>query len=211
MHNVKRGPAPSGLDRIRQNYTPRWVRYYNDGLGNKPSDSKWQDFHKDVSDIFFGICGYCETECKGEVDHFRPKSKFPELVYMWDNWVLACHVCNNIKSGKWPTGGYVDPCTKSRSARPESYFTFDTLTGEIIPKSNLSPGRKGKSDTMIKDLKLNAYHQLKQRITWLMIISTVLTNNEDNQEFIRRTASREGRFSSITREWLDQQGYSYDN
>lgn len=36
---------------------------------------------KDVRTVFFGLCAYCEELCKDEVEHFRPKSRFPERVY----------------------------------------------------------------------------------------------------------------------------------
>ena len=212
MHTVSRGPAPGGLRVIRDKYTPRWVRYYRNGTGRKPSDSKWRRFHPDLWNVFFGICGYCEQECKGEVEHFRPKSRFPERVYEWENWVLACHVCNNMKSGKWPAGGYVDPCAKSRTARPESYFDFDTTTGEILPTANLSAARRRKAERMIADLRLNEHHHLKARARWISVLSDVLDDQDANdlraRRFANAVASRESRFSSITRTWLKEQGYA---
>ncbi|MCH8151220.1 MAG: HNH endonuclease [Planctomycetes bacterium] len=187
------------------------MRHYRDGHGTKPSDSKWRDFHENVSNAFSSLCGYCEEICKGEVDHFRPKSKFPERVYEWDNWVLACHTCNRKKNQHWPSGGYVDPCAKSQRARPESYFHFDTKTGEILPKSELAPGRWRKADRMIADIGLNAYHHLKQRAQWLRLVSEALNavNDADNEELIEFVASRGTELSSIARAWIQQQGYSY--
>lgn len=211
MHTVDRGPEPSGLGSVRRRYTPRWVRHYRDGHGTKPSDSKWRDFHTNVSGAFFSLCGYCEETCKGEVDHFRPKSKFPELVYKWNNWILACHVCNQKKSDHWPTVGYVDPCATSRVACAESYFAFDTKTGEILPKSKLASARGRKAHQMIEDLGLNAYHHLKRRAQWLRLVSEALSavHDAENEELIRFVASRETQLSSITRAWLEQQGHSY--
>lgn len=211
MHTVDRGPEPSGLDSVRRRYTLRWVRHYRDGHGTKPSDSKWRGFHANVNEVFFSLCGYCEEACKGEVDHFRPKSKFPELVYKWNNWVLACHVCNQKKSDHWPTVGYVDPCATSKAACAESYFAFDTKTGEILPKSKLASARRRKAHGMIEDLGLNAYHHLKQRAQWLQFVSKALNavHSAENEELIGIVASRERPLSSITRAWLQQQGYSY--
>lgn len=215
MHTVTRGPAPRGLRSVRSKYTPRWVQFYRNRAGTRPSDSRWQDFHSDVSTVFFGFCGYCEQECKGEVDHFRPKSQFPERVYEWENWVLACHVCNNMKGGKWPASGYVDPCAKSRNARPEAYFDFDTTTGEILPTANLSAARRRKAEQMIADLTLNAYHQLKQRVRWLRVLSGALDNRDATapraRRFVKLVASRESRLSTITRTWLKERGYTYES
>ena len=120
MHWIDRGPEPRGLGEIRERYTPRWIGHYRDSVETKPTDSRWRDFHDELEQRFFGLCGYCESIDKGEVDHFHPKSRFPESVYDWSNWIFACHDCNQAKGDKWPGGGYVDPCAMDESCRPET-------------------------------------------------------------------------------------------
>lgn len=171
MHCVDRGQEPEGLQPVRSHYTPRWVEHYRNGTGSKPSDSRWRDFHDDLGGVFFGLCAYCEESCRGEIEHFRPKSRFPQLVYDWSNWVFACHDCNHAKSERWPPRWYVDPCARSRSALPEQFFTFDSLTGEVIPRESLSPVRRKKAMQMIDDLRLNDLHHLRKRRTWIWLVS----------------------------------------
>ncbi len=55
-------------------------------------------------------CCYCGIhEARGggpghfEVDHFRPRSKFPALALDYGNLVYACRTCNGFKADKWPT------------------------------------------------------------------------------------------------------------
>ena len=168
MHWVDRGDEPTGLVGVRARYTPGWVNYYSLGGGTKPNDSRWTSFKGDLERVFAGLCAYCENACRGEVDHFQPKSIFPERVYDWANWLLSCHDCNHAKGDKWPTGGYVDPC--ATSPRPESFFDFDTLTGEIVPKEGLGSTRRRVAQTMIDDLKLNEHHHLRnrrERVSWV--------------------------------------------
>ena len=155
MHWVRRGPEPPGLASVRSRYTPRWVAHYRDRTGPRPGDSRWRDFHDELRRGFSGICGYCEETSRGEVDHFRPKSRFPELVYEWSNWVLACHDCNHAKGDQWPPGGYADPCARSRSARPEGFFDFDVVTGEMVPRTGLSRARRAKALRTIGSLSPN--------------------------------------------------------
>ena len=64
---------------------------------------------------------------------------------------------------------------------------------------------------MIGDLKLNAYHHRKQRALWLRLVSEALkvVNDAHNEELIEFVASREKPLSSITRAWLQQEGYFY--
>ena len=211
MHYVDRGLEPRSLKRYADDYTPRWVEYYVRGKGSKPSDSYWRKFQEDLSKPFSGLCGYCETECKGEVDHFRPKSRFPQRVYDWSNWVFSCHDCNHSKGGEWPRGGYVDPCARIRSSRPEQFFDFDLKTGEIIPKFGLTGRRWDRARIMIEDLKLNAFHHLRARLNWISMVLEVLKgeNEEDpgHEDFVQRVSTKDNQFSSITRVLLAKHGY----
>ena len=82
-HWVDRGPEPDGLSVIRSRFKQRWIDHYQNGVGNRPTDARWREFHPALSRAFSGLCAYCEEPDKGEVDHFRPSSKFPHLVYEW--------------------------------------------------------------------------------------------------------------------------------
>lgn len=213
MHWVNRGPEPNGLKAIRTQYTPSWVQYYQKGLGAKPSDIFWRRFLDDLGNAFRGLCAYCEERSKGEVDHFRPKSRYPEFVYCWSNWVFSCHDCNQSKGSEWPAGGYVDPCARSKAAHPETYFTFDTQTGEILAKKQLSPRRRAKAQRTIDDLNLNDFHHLKKRLEWLHLVSAIFPGfptrlTTDAEAEITRLTSRSAPFSSITRALLSAKGYS---
>lgn len=41
-------------------------------------------------------CCYCEDAMGTDVEHFRPKSLFPELAFEWKNYLLACSACNSV-------------------------------------------------------------------------------------------------------------------
>lgn len=212
MHWVERGPEPDGLETIRSLYTPQWTRYYGSDDVAKPSDSRWRDFSHNLASAFHGLCAYCEEICRGEVDHFRPKSRYPALVYCWSNWLFACHDCNHAKGEKWPPLGYVDPCAKSERARPEHFFSFDILTGEILPKEGLSPARRCKAQSTIDDLRLNEWHHLRKRLLWLQLISAAIPDEPtemtaESEEQRAHFASCTTPYSSITRRWLSERGY----
>ena len=215
MHWVERGPEPDSLEGIRLRYTPRWTDFYNRGIGSRPSDSRWIDFKPDLMRVFSHLCAYCEAACNGDVDHFRPKSRFPELVYEWSNWLISCRECDHAKGYKWPARGYVDPCAKSSSARPEHFFDFDTRTGEIVPKEGLSPTRRRKAQTMISDLCLNGHHHLKKRFERLYLLDTihkavpagVHDQSPDLQRIRAHLSSRATQFSSVARAWLTKRGH----
>ena len=211
MHWVDRGPEPVGLEPLRSRYTPRWVDHYRNRVGERPpSDSRWRDFHQDLREVFAGICAYCEEADKGEIDHFRPKSRFPELTYEWSNWLFACHNCNSAKREKWPAGGYVNPCASSIPARPENFFDFDTVACTIIPRAGLSRARREKATRTIQDLQLNAPHHLQWRQTLLVAIAKVLSEdpslNAATIGFLNDYSGRTSPLSSIVRAFLAEQG-----
>ena len=204
MHWVNRGPEPGGLAGIRGTYTPRWIEYYRNGFGDRPTDSRWRDFIDDLNQAFGGVCGYCEEYDEGEVDHFRPKSRFPDLVYEWSNWIFACHNCNQAKGDKWPADGYVDPCTESESSRPENYFTFNMRNGAIVPLRDLDTGTFENAQRMITDLKLNDMHHIVGRLARLKILEAgipVSPGDETprNRALRRLAESRDSDLSSPSR------------
>ena len=215
MHWVDRGEEPSRLEAIRLQFTPGWVRYYPDRSGNRPTDTRWQDFRNDLSRVFYGLCAYCEEEDKGEVDHFRPVSKCPNLVYEWTNWVFACHNCNQSKSNKWPDAGYIDPCASIESERPEHFFDFDTSTGELIPITDLSEDASNRAVQMINDLSLNAPHHINRREERILFVGhrlgEVIENSEEEQEFLEKITSRDFALSSFNRALLEEQGFIIDD
>ena len=213
MHYVDRGPEPPGLDDIRVQYTSRWIGYYKLGNGRLPTDSHWRKFHNDLYKSFHGVCGYCEKMCRGEVDHFQPKSLRPDLVYCWINWIFSCHDCNTSKGARWPKGGYVDPCAECESSRPEHHFRFDTLTGEILPADGLDDHGRNKAQSTIDDLSLNAHHHLRSRLERLIIVRGIIPDDpsmftDDIKLLFDYLVSRDTPLSSLTRAWLSQQGYS---
>jgi len=53
-------------------------------------------------------CNYCEDSYSDEVEHIFPKDIYPELTFVWDNYVYACGPCNGPKSNNF---NLVDPNT----------------------------------------------------------------------------------------------------
>ena len=46
-------------------------------------------------------CGYCEDSVGDEVEHIRPKDLYPEAVFVWENYLLACGPCNGGKNSRF--------------------------------------------------------------------------------------------------------------
>jgi 5-methylcytosine-specific restriction endonuclease McrA len=61
-----------------------------------------------------GKCAYCEAPTQvvahGDVEHYRPKSRYWWLAYCYDNYLYACQVCNQVyKVDNFPIQGHPLP------------------------------------------------------------------------------------------------------
>lgn len=100
-----------------------------------------------LAEDFQQMCGYCGKNRKTllkqfQIDHFAPKSKFPEKKNVYENLVLACPQCNRLKSDKWigeksevsndGEKGFVDPATEEYN---QHLFREDS--GKIMYKTEV--------------------------------------------------------------------------
>ena len=85
--------------------------------------------------MFHGKCAYCESKIShvdyGHIEHFKPKSRFPDLTFEWTNLLLSCPICNGseYKSDRFPLetegGPLVNPCDELPAEHFE--FVFDPV------------------------------------------------------------------------------------
>jgi len=111
--------------------------------------NNYGQYKDDLSSDFYRSCGYCDSpdfvwggKSGFQIDHFAPKSKFPELANDYKNLVYSCPICNRGKSNYWPSKessvsvkgnkGFVHPCTDEY----EEHLGRDS-NGEIISKTEL--------------------------------------------------------------------------
>ncbi len=207
MHFVDRGPEPESLNDIRIRYTPNWVNYYIHRVGKRPTDKHWIEFTPILRTKFSDCCGYCETRCRGTVDHYRPISQFPHLVYVWDNWVFSCFDCNNNKLNKWHRIGYIDPCSTAckTSVCP---FIFDFKTGEVLPNPDLSSTEYERSEATIEALKLNLTFRAVTRLDHIHRLNLLIEMGANNPEKLASELILLSRYdsplSSLTRYYISK-------
>jgi hypothetical protein len=46
-------------------------------------------------------CAYCEDSLADEVEHIKPKSLFPDIAFVWENYLFACGPCNGPKGNRY--------------------------------------------------------------------------------------------------------------
>lgn len=75
--------------------------FNNPPLSNPSSHTDFKPFLV-REDLYNNKCCYCEGNAgDGEVEHYRPQSKYPWLVLEWSNLLLVCHDCNRNGAKGW--------------------------------------------------------------------------------------------------------------
>lgn len=127
----------------------RWVKIFKAAMSLPAASKNYKDCKAALAVEGHGRCVYCailEKPLGGywhfHVEHFRPKSKFPDLTNEYSNLFYACAICNTFKSSDWPgepnealsTPSYADPSQVDYN----SIFNVDdrgSLTGANVAAS----------------------------------------------------------------------------
>ena len=115
-----------------------WIDHYTHKTTDKPpNDNAWTEpsIREPLINSFKDNCGYCGRKMGrlpsdrpvGQVDHFLSKSKRPDLVYTWENYIWSCSDCNK---GKLAKDEFLSPCNWADM----EYLHFDFATGKYILK-----------------------------------------------------------------------------
>ena len=148
------------------------------GRYNRQQNHVFRVVREQLASMCFGArrCGYCEDSVGDEVEHIRPKDLYPEAVFVWENYLLACGPCNGSKNNRFSVvrGGRLvevtrrqgDPIRRPRSGPPapinprnEDPLTFLDLeivdTFMFLPKEGLSEIDEARAGYTIEVLRLN--------------------------------------------------------
>ena len=185
MRGVERSPEPDFLAELRA------VRSQWDGL----DVPERQRIREALRADFGGCCAYCEDWCvesgseddnRGTVDHFRPRSRFPDEWLAWLNLVYACRRCNDTKGNLWPEKSdaanrrlsvigrysdavaYVNPSLIPEQRPAGEFFEYRFDSGQMTAAAGLSDGEWSMAVRTIADLDLNSdYEAVGDRLPYL--------------------------------------------
>jgi uncharacterized protein (TIGR02646 family) len=113
-----------------------------------------------------GHCSFCDAfpvagVSSESVEHFRPKSKFPERAYTWTNLYYCCDACQKAKREEW------DEALLHADAQDYSfsrYFEFDFTTGGIKPNSLASEADQQRAAITVKIYGLDSPARRRNRL-----------------------------------------------
>ena len=142
MIKINKKSTPSILLKKQEEWTKKLMKAVEShgGYSNIPKTERdsllahyrHKDIQKTLAESSHDKCAFCE--CKPgessnmEVEHFKPKSLYPELAFDWDNLLPACRRCNEAKL-QHDTGSdpIINPCVED----PETLLTYDFI--QICP------------------------------------------------------------------------------
>lgn len=181
MHFVDRNTfanAPTvELSQLHLDEQQKWLDY-KDWLNtkvpppvNKPT-SKWtrDSVRNPLTKLFKNNCAYCgnysDKNNDGEVDHFYPKEldTTANLIYAWNNYVWACHSCNNKKRNHYPL---INPCDANETAEiyfhssDGRYLVYSNASNDIKAKYKLTEEQTYINGKKCPERRKNIYKQLE--------------------------------------------------
>ena len=79
-------------------------------------------------------CMYCADSHGTDIEHFWPKTPYPECMFRWANLLLCCAECGRLKGSSFPLDGsaplLIDPTNDS----PWDFLDFDPTTGIVMAR-----------------------------------------------------------------------------
>lgn len=209
MIKINKQPCPQKLTDNATSWTASLLDCIT--AGNEIPDSLLKHYRDPIikealKEDSFGKCIYCESKVThvypGDVEHLKPKSKFKELTFDWDNLGFVCSKCNNNKSDYYEVDAeiinpYIDD--------PDNFLT---AIGERIY------GRPGSTRGQITEiqLQLNREDLIERRRERLKTLRTLInhyttqTNKTIRQalyEEIQIELSNEKEYTLCSRKFAD--------
>lgn len=112
MKNVKRPAKPKSLTNNASKWKKQLLEEIEKHGGNASKVDKKlfdkynkSDVKETLASMYDELCCYCEGKVAiveyGHIEHRKPKRKFPESTYDWNNLHLSCTRCNTSKGNKY--------------------------------------------------------------------------------------------------------------
>ncbi len=126
-HGDKRIARELELLKMKKRDSPEKVNFKNKG-------GRWGAAKDQLKTETHGKCAYCEADTQvvahGDVEHYRPKSKYWWLAYCYDNYLFSCQICNqSFKSDNFPVEA--TPLTVTNVTSGTSDATLNQRAGTL--------------------------------------------------------------------------------
>ncbi len=153
MLKINKKEEPEFFSKFKKKEKPKNWGDFDFRLKNKLKEYMLENEQKIGKEKY---CPYCELKIlleNSQIEHLKPKDKFPELFSDYKNFITGClniESCGSKKSNKW-SDLFINPVIDN----PDKYFSYNRMTGEIIPRKDISEKDSEKVEYTIKILNLN--------------------------------------------------------
>jgi len=166
MMKFTRPSRPRYLDNYK-----KWGREYakKKQQGMKPKWHKkikqWEPLKKALAELTVDHCSFCDSyplvaKNKQTIEHFRPRSSYPKLAYVWHNLFLCCETCQTVKGDDFNKKLLKPDIGEYKFNR---YFIVNFKTGDIEVNVRASLTDQERAKITIIMYGLNCYDRPKVR------------------------------------------------
>jgi uncharacterized protein (TIGR02646 family) len=192
VRTPRHATAPLALSVARARWTIRFLRIHRgERVGDWATSTAKRVLKEPLDAMAHGKCVYCESALNVtaalQIDHYVPKSVYPDDVLTWDNLLPACSKCNGAKGEEDHGGTLLKPDIED----PELFFWIHPDTGALQPHPSLDADsvRRASETIRICDLQRGALCtqrvQMARRVArWLERLER-LANDEMLPDLLR--------------------------
>ena len=205
MIRISRTPKPAVLVRKADEWQKCLSQAHTE-KERKRAEARYR--HEEIKEVlcrmFHGKCAYCESKLThvdfGDIEHYRPKSKWPQLTFEWENLMLACGICNQNKWDHFPEADEGGPIINPTQEDPDVHLDFS-----YDPKAKLATvhAKTVRGETSRKLLGLNrnelrAYRSTQ--ITKLACLALMAASDKDAKGLLQEAALPGSEYSAFARQ-----------
>ncbi len=211
MIHVARSEEPDGFRQRAQD----WERRFTAEQTRDPqlSISKfWAEVRREIRPDaailfrnFYGKCAFCESKMahvsSPHIEHYWPKSKFPQRTFVWRNWLLSCGKCNEKKWAKTPFCDAIPCLINPTIEEPQKHIGF---VGAITVEKT----ERGKKTIELLGLKRQDLEE--ERSHWLdylrqlLLLVTIPNFRQAARDCLIWAMQPEAPYSAMTRDYLNE-------
>ena len=79
-------------------------------------------------------CMYCLDSHATDIEHFWPKTPYPQRMFVWLNLLLCCAECGRFKGDRFPLADGVPLLVDPTAEDPWDHLDFDPTTGNVVAR-----------------------------------------------------------------------------
>lgn len=159
MNKLIRGAQPLCLAAGCQEWTDRYLTArFSDPAASFSWYSRncYQHIRMALLEMTQDHCAFCDgflgTEARETVEHFRPKSRYPQQAFQWINLFPCCDKCQSAKQEKYDELLLKPDDADYQFAR---YFICNYASGELHPAPDISVFDRQRAEKTIELYGLN--------------------------------------------------------